>query len=209
MKNNNRGDGLAIQSEKPLITKTEMILNQYHVHIDSEIGDPETYRDLVTLLFNATEADDITLYLNSPGGNLDSALAIIEGLKTTDAHARAIILGSCHSAASMITMYCHEVIILDSAHSLVHTASFGAVGNTGNVKAHTDFTVRQVEKFLHTTYDGFLTPEELVHVKAGVELWFDADEIRDRMVKRNKYLEKLIKKTKVKIKSEDKLNESN
>lgn len=174
---------------RSMITKTEVTLNQFNVHLDEEINEPSMYRDLITLLFNSTENDVITFYVNCPGGHLDSALAIIEGIKVTKSHIRCILIGACHSAASMISMYAHEIIVLDSAHSLIHTATFGSIGNSNNIKTHTDFTVRQIEKFIHATYDGFLTESELVSVKAGVELWFDADQIRDRMVKRNMYLE--------------------
>ena len=177
-------------TEFPMIVKQELKSNLYSVHIDSDIEEPENYRDLIQLLFMAGEEDEINFYINSGGGHLDSALAIIEGIKSTQAHVRCIILGACHSAASMISMYCHEMVILDSAHSLIHTASFGSVGNTNNVKAHTDFTVRQVEKFLHNTYDGFLTDHELSQVKSGVELWFDAEELRTRIAKRVEYMKK-------------------
>lgn len=199
MNNKNRNDDgddsdeIEIRSS-PLISVNKVQLNQYNVHLDEDIVDPNKYRDLITLLFNATENDMITFYINCGGGYLDSAMAIIEGLKITKAHARAIVLGKCHSAASMISMYAHEIIVLDAAHSLVHTAHFGSQGNTNNIKTHTDFTVKQIEKFIHATYNGFLTETELTNVKSGVELWLDADQIRDRMAKRNKYIENEEKK---------------
>lgn len=176
------------RKDSSMISNTKLTLNQYNIHLDSDIEEPSHYREFLVLLFNATEQDHITIYINCNGGQLDSAMAIIEGLKVTKAKVRGVILGKCHSAASMISMYTHELVILDAAHSLIHTASFGNHGNTNNVKTHTDFTVKQVHEFLHTTYDGFLTPEELKTVKLGAELWLDADQIRQRMVKRNKFL---------------------
>lgn len=160
----------------------------HDVFLDTGIEEPSQYRELLSLLFNAGEDDTVNIFINSNGGHLDTAMAIVEGLKATQTHVVAIIIGACHSAASIISMYCHEVVVLDSAYSMVHTASFGAQGNTGNVKAHTEFTVRQVEKLLDDTYTGFLTKEELQDVKSGVELWFDADEIRTRIKSRVKYL---------------------
>jgi len=186
----NDGSDEAIYSiqSRPFITKNEVVLREIGVHLDDEIGAPSEYRDLITLLFNSNENDIITLYINSPGGQLDSAMAIVEGMKITKSHVRCILLGACHSAASIISMYADEIIILDAAHALVHTASFGSIGNSNNIKTHTDFTVRQIEKFIHETYDGFLSPAELIQVKSGVELWFDADQIRTRIEKRIKYI---------------------
>lgn len=176
------------------INSIEVSAHQYDVFIDTDIEEPSEYRDLLSILFGANEYDTVNLFINSNGGNLDTALAIVEGLKCTNARVTAHIIGACHSAASIISMYCHEVAVLDSAYSMVHTATFGSFGNTGNVRAHTDFTVKMVERLLHETYEGFLNAEELHKVKTGVELWFDADEIRERMGRRVKYLEAKQKK---------------
>lgn len=176
------------------INTIERKSHHHDVFLDEDIEEPSNYRELLALLFNAGDEDTVNIFINSNGGHLDTALAIIEGLKNTQAHVTAVIIGACHSAASFISMYCHEVAVLDNAYSMIHTAQFGAVGNTGNVKAHTEFTVRQVEKLLNDTYEGFLTKEELVKVKAGVELWFDAEEIRKRMESRVKFLTQKMKK---------------
>lgn len=176
------------------ISVNERTARHYDVFLDSNIEEPSEYRELLSILFGATEDDTVNIFINSNGGHLDTALAIVEGLKSTSAHVTAVIIGACHSAASIISMYCHEVAVLDNAYSMVHTASYGTAGNTGNVKAHTEFTTRQVEKLLNDTYEGFLTKEELTKVKQGVELWFDADEIRARMKNRVKHLVGQLKK---------------
>ena len=185
---NRKVDDEPNQDDKPFINSTPLTSNRYDVFIDTDIGSPAAYRDLNFLLNTASEDDHFNLYINSPGGQLNTALMIIESLKVTEASTSAIIQGECHSAASMITMYCQEVHVLDSAHMLLHTATYGTVGNTSNVKAHTEFTTRQVEKLITDTYSGFLSPEEIEKVKLGVELWFDAEEIRERLEDRIEYL---------------------
>lgn len=162
--------------------------------LDEAIESPDNYRELIAILFNAEEGDSVNIYINSEGGELDTAIAIIEGLKHTQAHVTGVLTGACHSAASFISMYCHEMAVLDNAYSMVHTATFGSVGFTGNVKAHTDFTVRMVEKLINETYEGFLTKDEIAKVKSGVEMWFDADEIKRRMASRVKHLQALQKR---------------
>lgn len=184
---NNEAHGFFTQ--KPYITSTEFSCKHYDVYLDEEISDAENYRELVATLFNASENDSITLYINSPGGQLATALAIIEGIKNTAATVRGVVVCECHSAASLITMYCHEIVVLDSANMMIHTVSFGSVGSTSNVKSHTDFTVRQVDALLDDAYAGFLHKDELVKVKAGVELWFDSAQIRERVGARVKHLE--------------------
>jgi ATP-dependent protease ClpP protease subunit len=170
------------------INTVERTYHHHDVFLDGDIEEPSQYRELLAILFNAGEEDTVNIFINSNGGHLDTALAVVEGLKSTSAQVTAVLIGACHSAASIISMYCDQVAVLDNAYSMVHTASFGATGSTNNVKAHTEFTVRQVEKLLNETYDGFLTKEELVSVKSGVEMWFSADDIRERMASRIKFL---------------------
>ena len=178
----------------PYINTTTHTFQHHDVFIDGEIVESSEYRELLAILFNSGEQDTINIFINSSGGNLDTALAIVEGLKSTFATVTAVIIGACHSAASIISMYCHEVAVLDNAYSMIHTASFGSSGNTSNVKSHTEFTVRQVEKLLNETYEGFLTKEELIKIKQGIELWFDSEDIRKRMESRVKHLESKLKK---------------
>lgn len=173
----------------------------HQVSFDKGIGDPYLYRDLINLLYMADENTEFNFFINSPGGNLSAAMAIIEAIKGSDALVRAIVTGECHSAASIITLNCHEIIITDSAHMLVHTASYGAGGNTHMVQSHVDFSTKMINKILDTTYSGFLLPQELDDVKRGIEFWFDSDDIKTRLDDRKKYLDTKIDKTSKVVKS--------
>ena len=203
------------------INTVESVARTHEVYLDQEIEEPGKYRELISLLINASENDRVHLFINSPGGNLDTAGAIISAILTSQAEVTAFLMGACHSAASLIAMYCHSVHVYDTAYIMIHTASFGSAGNTPTVKAHTDFTVKQCEKLLLDAYEGFLSKAELEKVLNGIELWFNAEEIKPRLVKRflavdqqeKKLAEKkneiteppkpAVKKAKVKVKVED------
>ena len=109
-------------------------------------------------------------------------------------------MGACHSAASIISMYCHNIHVFETAYMMIHTASFGNFGNTTTVKTQTDFTVEQVEKLLDDAYKGFLDKKELNEVKQGIELWYDSEEIRKRLKKRVAILDAEEKKAVKKLK---------
>lgn len=176
-------------SEKSSFIKTNRQDIFYHqVSLDSEVGDASQYRDLINLLYMADENVEFNIFINSPGGNLMSALAIIEAIKATQSVVRAIITGECHSAASLLAMSCHEVIVTDSAHSLIHTASYGTEGNTHMIQRHVEFSTKMINRVLDNAYQGFLSVEELSDVKRGIEMWMDAEEIRARMDGRRAYL---------------------
>lgn len=175
--------------EDNMISSHDMTTQAYTIFLDEGIGEPSKYRELVSILFGANEGDKINIFINSPGGRLDSANAIIEGLKVTQATVIGHVIGDCHSAASMIALNCENLAVYDSAECMVHTASFGAGGSTGNVKSHVDFTHSQVEKLLDNTYKYFLTEDELVDLKKGCEFYFNADEMRERVQRRHEALE--------------------
>lgn len=176
--------------KKVHIKTTDTIYKDHDVFLDSEIGEPSQYRELVQLLINSTENDRINLHINSPGGDLDAAAAIITGIQCARAEVKAFLMGACHSAASIITMYCPCIHVFPPAYMMCHTASFGSSGNTSTIKAHTDFTVTQVEKLLDDAYEGFLTKDEIEKVKQGIEIWFDSAEITKRLEGRLKVLAK-------------------
>lgn len=166
------------------INTIETVFRTHEVFLDSTIDEPNKYRELISLLVNAGENDKIHLFINSNGGHLDTAGAIISGILSSRAEVTAFLMGATHSAASLISMYCHAVHVYDTAYMMIHTASFGSSGNTPTVKAHTDFTIKQCEKLMIDAYEGFLTPKELEKVLNGLELWFNAEEIKPRLKKR-------------------------
>jgi ATP-dependent protease ClpP protease subunit len=201
------------------INTIESVYRTHEVFLDSTIDEPNKYRELISLLINAGENDKIHLFINSNGGHLDTAGAIISGILSSRAEVTAFLMGATHSAASLISMYCHAVHVYDTAYMMIHTASFGSSGNTPTVKAHTDFTIKQCEKLMLDAYEGFLSKAEMDKVLNGLELWFNAEEIKPRLKKRfeavqlqdkkaaekaNEIAEpKPTKKTKIKVKVED------
>lgn len=162
-------------------------MSSHQVFLDEDVGDPSKYRELICALYMAGEQDEFNIFINSNGGNLDSCMAIVEGIKSSPAFVRAIINGSAHSAASMIALSCGEIIVTESASMMIHTASYGSSGSTHNVKSHTDFSTVYINKILDKIYAGFLTEPELVEVKKGVEMWFSAEDIVDRLNKRQEH----------------------
>ena len=73
--------------------------NKYEFNLDEDIKEPSYYRNLIEVLNNATEQDLVVLNINSGGGQLDSAISIIDALRNTRANTLAWISGSAYSAA--------------------------------------------------------------------------------------------------------------
>lgn len=189
------------QPQQGMIRTQKQEVKLHTVFFDEEIGAPKKYRDLIHQLFQADANDQFIFMMNTPGGYLTTALAIIEALKATEATVRAVIIGECHSAGSIIALNCHNIVVTDSAHSLVHTASYGTEGQTGNIKAHVDFSTKHIKNLIENTYSGFMSVEEIADLNKGLEFWFDSKDLEKRLKTRMKYLEeKHTKKIKIKNK---------
>lgn len=191
-----------LQSQTRLKARSKQF-SEFTFFLDEPIGSPSEYRDEIHTIVNASEIDTINIIINSPGGQLSTAQALVEAIKISEATINAVIMGECSSAATIIALNCPNVIVLDSAEFMIHTAKFGSWGNTNNVKDHVDFNQKQINKLIDATYTGFLTKQEIEKVKLGVEFWFDAEETRKRLENRIKFVEKEEKKKNKKASTED------
>lgn len=176
-------------SQSSMIRASRHTLTNYRVYLDEHIGEAKKYRDLIDALCAAGPHDEFNLFINNGGGYLYTALAIIEAIKASQANVRAIVVGECHSAASIITLSCNEIMITDAANMMVHSASFGSGGFAHNVKHHADFSVSQLGVLFDEVYGGFLTESELKELKTGREFWFNAKQIAKRVENRMKHNE--------------------
>jgi ATP-dependent protease ClpP protease subunit len=166
---------------------------QYTHHrffIDRGIGDMHEYQDLVQTLISCNEGDAVELVISSYGGTLESALNVVSAIQESNATVRAVITGSCHSAASVIALSCDEVIVLDFANMLCHNGTFGSFGKAPEVSSQVRFLDKYLTDMAHVIYKGFLTEVEINDMISGKDFWFNAEEIRERLEKRSELQEK-------------------
>ncbi|WP_207458646.1 head maturation protease, ClpP-related [Azospirillum sp. SYSU D00513] len=77
---------------------------------------------------------DVTVNVNSPGGNFLSGLAIYNLLRAHPAKVTVNVLAMAGSAASVIAMAGDEVLMADGAFIMVHNASAVVMGNKYDAK---------------------------------------------------------------------------
>jgi ATP-dependent protease ClpP protease subunit len=186
------------QEQKGLIRTITQQAHTHLVFLDEDITSPSTYRDVIQCLATCGTSDTVNILINSSGGRTDSAWAIIEAMKGCKGDVSATVLGAAYSAASMIACMADECYFAESSEMMLHTAHYGSINTVPNVKNQVDFTTRQINKLLDMCYAGFLTAKELVELKNGKEMWFDAEEASKRMSRRYKYLNGLNKPVKAK-----------
>lgn len=162
--------------------------------LDKNIDSPEEYRDVIQVLLSAQEGEIVEFVISSSGGVLESAMNIVSAIRETNATVRAILSGSCHSAASVIALACDEVIVFDYANMLCHSATFGSFGKTTEITSHVKFLEKYLENIASDAYSGFMSDLEIKQMLEGKDFWFDAEDIRTRLEKRSEIQEKEHKK---------------
>lgn len=89
----------------------------------------------------ASLPDDITeirLHINSPGGEVWDAMAIVNQLRRHPARTVAVVDGIAASAASVIAVTCDETVMGVGAQLMIHDASNIAIGNEADMLAMAD-----------------------------------------------------------------------
>lgn len=167
-------------NQKKLLTKFFLQKTFHHIWLNSEIESADKYVDIFDCLMQATEGDVVAVHINSPGGDLDTALQIIDAIESTPATTIAFLEGQACSAGSMIAMACENVEVSEYAYMMIHTFNQGISGKFSDIQNSTDFHRKWWKEVFEKLYADFCTPEEIESVLAGHELWLDADEIVER-----------------------------
>lgn len=119
----------------------------------------------------------LTVYINSPGGDVFEARAIASNLKRLSASGvsvTAVIDGLCASAATMVAVACDEVQMNDGCMFMIHEVSGMAYGTKTELRKYADLC-EQVEQECVQDYvkkTGMDTQDLLAMMEA--ETWLNA-----------------------------------
>lgn len=185
-----KADNLDYEPEDKYLSYSEQskVLTAINVYLDEDIKSPRYYRAVVDKVTSLNEGDQVYYYVASIGGRMDGLISLIEANRQTNADVICIIIGECHSAASMFALSCPNISVSPSATMMVHYVSFGTGGKASDIKANVNHTLDFTANYFREIYQGFLTEEEINScIETGKEIWMQSDEIMDRLEKRQEY----------------------
>jgi ATP-dependent Clp endopeptidase proteolytic subunit ClpP len=129
-------------------------------------------KHVVYSIQNTCDMIPIKLHINSPGGEVHHAIAIIDTIKTSPVPIHTIIEGEAVSAATLISVVAHKRYIHKNAHMLIHQLSSGFWGKMMELedefKNLKKYTKKLINIYKHHTS---LTEEELKHILKKDILW--------------------------------------
>jgi ATP-dependent protease ClpP protease subunit len=150
------------------------------IDIDGNFTEPETFREIIHTIEQATPGDEITLKINSPGGRTDSAQAVYVALLETAAKTIAKIINAA-SSGSIVAMACDEIQTTPFCTMMIHNASGGTRGKMGDMRAQTTYHENHFRKWFGQLYAGYLSNEEIDDLMKGQDFWHEEDEIKKRL----------------------------
>ena len=161
-----------------------IVINSVDAYLDDDIQDGSYYRELLHYMRNMEEGDELRLWIDTDGGILDGATAIIDAMKTCQGDITCIVTGKAYSAGSLIALSAPNLLIGESATFMCHSHSYGLKGKHSDIESNFAFHKRVIEKMLRDGYKWFLTDAEIEQMLQGKDFWFDTEETKARLENR-------------------------
>lgn len=157
---------------------------QTHVwYLHGDIDEAENFIDVVKMLRNASANDTVTIYINSGGGYLHTALQIINAMNECKAPIKTVVDAFAASAATLIFLAGDQHEIADHSTFMCHHWHGGSCGKGHEIVAEIEAKRAIYDALAHESYKGFLSDAEIDQMIAGKDFWFSAAEVRERLKK--------------------------
>lgn len=98
------------------------------IYIRDTIDEPYNYNEMCYLLETAKKDTVVDLYLNTPGGIIDTAFMLADAVQRSKAKVTAHLSGTVASAGTILTMVCDNIIVAPHLSFMIHNYSGGMQG---------------------------------------------------------------------------------
>jgi ATP-dependent Clp protease protease subunit len=161
--------------------ESQGVARQVSFYLSGDIGAPIQYTDLLYTLRTASPTDVILLHLNTPGGNFDTGLQIINNIAASDARVITILEARAYSMGALIFLAGDELIVHDTCQLMFHNYSSALIGKGNEQQAQVLAISKWFEKVMRHVCKPFLTDDEVARILRGEDIWMDSDDIRRRL----------------------------
>lgn len=172
---------------------TKQAVNIHEFYLSGDVEGSEEYIEWFDIIRSASQNDVIKIYINSPGGDLFTAIQFMRVLTETDAQVVISVEGACMSAATLIFMCGHQYEISPHSVFMFHNYSSGMAGKGGEMFDRMAHERIWSEKLFQDVYADFLNEREIKSILDNKDLWMDSDEVIKRLKKKIKKNEKVDK----------------
>lgn len=155
--------------------------NVYDLYLVSEIGEASDFVNWFHLIRDTTPQDTIVIHINSPGGDVYTALQLCSAIQETKAHVAISVEGMCASAATILLMLGDSFALSPHASFLFHNYSGGCYGKGNEIHLQAKQLREWSEGIFRDYYNGFLTEEEITGLIEDRDIWMNTNEVIERL----------------------------
>lgn len=123
-----------------------------------------------------TSVKEITVRINSPGGDVFDGITIYERLKQHPAKIKVIIDGLAASIASIIALAGDEVVIADGGFYMVHLPWTWAMGNRKDLDSTVNLLMKLEEQMINIYAKKSKKSHNEIRKWLEEETWFNSDQ---------------------------------
>jgi ATP-dependent protease ClpP protease subunit len=182
--------------KKPSQSFAKTMGTLYEFYLTGEIGDASKYTEWFNQIRHADKSDLVKLYINSPGGDMFTAIQFIRAMKESGAKVQASVEGACMSAATIIFLMSDDYEVTPHSMFMFHNYSSAAFGKGGEMKDQIKHEASWSEKLLREIYKDFLTDAEVKQILENKDIWMDSEEVVKRLNKRKKLTQQRVRRAK-------------
>lgn len=124
-------------------------------------------------------ADELSVHINSPGGDIFDGLAIYQALKNHKADVTVHVDGLAASIASVIAMAADNVVMAPKASMMIHDGWTMAVGDAREMRSAADLLDKQSGIIASVYADKAGQTPEFWRARMQETTWYSADEAFD------------------------------
>jgi ATP-dependent protease ClpP protease subunit len=161
----------------------EMSVPSKHIsfYISESVGEPAEYVDMIHRIKTANPQDVVYIYLNTPGGRLDTGVQLINAIRSSEAHVVTVLESTAYSLGTLLFLAGDEYQVHEDCMMMFHTYSSGMYGKGSEQQAELVATSKWFNKLMKKMCHPFLSHEEIDRIIKGEDLWLDTDDIRKRL----------------------------
>ena len=173
----------------PFFLMAKPIGIHYTVNINEPFVHSKQFEYLVHALDNATEMDQFTLNLTTPGGAIQAVLPLLGAMDSTEAQVHVHACSDVASAGTLLLMKAHSVSMNDYVEIMFHQVRFGAFGEGWNVEKQVEHVLKSNKRLLRDSYRFFFTDSEIEKMLTGTPYYMDREEFIQRYTNRADLME--------------------
>lgn len=125
---------------------------------------------------DAVQTDNIRLHINSPGGEVFEAVAILNALRRHPARVTAVVDSLAASAASFLAVGADETIMAPNSQLMIHDAWGISIGNAKDMRETADILDHLSDNIASIYAEKSGASVEAMRLSMQAETWFSADE---------------------------------